>query len=255
MSKYSVVQGLYLSFFSPSFYRDVAHNWGFRIITYLFIAVLIYVGIGATYQYQIFKHDVIHFANSIAELPPVSVKDGALETPNNKPFVLADEKQPSQPFLIIDPRDIKVATDKPLPAKILITKTQMIVEKNDGALTFYTIPAHFNTSFEPKLLGNYIISKADFLSTTFFISKFIILFFYRLSQAFILSILAFIVAAVLRIRLSYGQVFKVSIASLAPAIFANFLLPFTSAPVLISIAITLFYLVFGLAANKDEHIL
>jgi hypothetical protein len=123
---FQFLQAIFLSFYSASLYQDIVKNWRGR--GFLYIACLLMLGIitigYAWYTYakqleetviaELFYNsllnnpDVTHeesitrLFHIFSKIPPLSVKNGQLESPSNTPISILDPFAPEQPIVFID---------------------------------------------------------------------------------------------------------------------------------------------------------
>ena len=86
MRKYNLFHAFFMSFFSKDFYRDVARNWYGLSILFLLILVLV-TGIPVIMEMNAGINQLVEESTTrvIQQVPPVTIKNGRLSTPQNRP--------------------------------------------------------------------------------------------------------------------------------------------------------------------------
>lgn len=128
--QYGVIQGLILSLFSPSFYRDVGRNWGGIGFLYLILLfTLTWIPVLIKWQQGVSRFAQVEFAEVIKDFPEISVKGGKVSSPVAQPFEMKDNT--GRVILVLDTTG-KITDIEQTPADILLTETKLIQRDRPG---------------------------------------------------------------------------------------------------------------------------
>lgn len=253
MKQYNVLQPLYMSFYSRSLYRDVAANWGGTTFLYLFI-LLALSWITATYQLQTGLNQVYNRnADKIAaQIPVVTIKQGKLSTPENKPYTIYAPD--SQEVIAVIDTSGRYTTLEQANAPILITETHIISQSKKNEIRTDQIPTTLNLVMDPKDVNSLIGHYLGYAWIIFFVMFLLCSYIYRIFQAFIYAVIGKLFSSICGSSLTYGQIILITMIALTPAIIiATILDAFAitfSFQWLCYFVLTMIYLFFGVAVNK-----
>lgn len=224
--RYNFIQAFFKSFYSKDLYRDVALNWGGMSILYLLsvltigwliISIGVWLLIDVTYHSKMMdaKSDFLLMAK---QFPDMSIKNGEVHTPENKPYFI---KYPRNQRLvaIIDTSD-QYHVPPEYKDYVRITKDSMIFVTDKKLETRKFSPdtnIEIHPVFAPKA-AEWIFKFIQWgwlLLVPIFL---IISFIYRLLQALLYAALGKIIASILDIQLKYLQIFQLALVSITPTI-------------------------------------
>ena len=242
-----------MSFYSRALYRDIGTNWKGTGFLYLLLLLAI-CWLPIMYQ---FDRGLESFATKeapifIAKMPVFTVKNGQISIDKPLPFIVSDES--GNPFIVIDTK-AKYADLIQQPGQIFVSDTEIIVKKEGGQVQVIDLPKDLTTVMGPAQVTTAL---NGFKSWAVFILYPILVlssYIYRILQALIYAgIGCLILAPIMKVKLNYTTVLRLSVIAVTPAIILNTILsllawsfPFES---LFYFVITMIYLMFGLSANK-----
>ena len=248
-----MLQAIFLSFFSPNLYRDVAARWGGNAFLYLLL-LLCLSWVYAVVEWQILLNvGVKNITLDAAALPIMKIQKGIIETPENRPYIIYDSK--NKPGLIIDTSG-KYPNLDATPANILVTKDKIFTRADaTDSVRITKLSESVNTEIHPTVIMKYIKDFAGYTWILMFIGAVLLSYVYRIIQALLYSLLGLLFRSIWRVPLSYGQVLQIVIVALTPAIVVStvidalhysFNFQYTC-----FFLISLFYIFFGVYANKN----
>ncbi len=254
MNAYNIFQALYLSFFSKKLYQDVAKNWGAKSILYLLMIIAL-SWIATTIQIQN-RINSGYSTNSellVQQIPVLSIKDGKLSTPQNKPYLIAAPKS-HEVFAIIDTSG-KYKDISQTNAIILITPSQIITKPKKNETRIYQIPASFSKVINPVTVNESIKSVVGYLWIIIYLAMVLITFFIYLIKSLIYGVIGKILCITVGVSLSYWQIVQVAMVAFTPPLIficieSAFSIQYTHAS-LLSFLISMIYLAFAILSNKS----
>lgn len=250
MQRYNFIQGLYLAFFSPDFYRDVVKNWGAK--SFLFLMMIMALSwIYFTYQAQVamnlhFKEKGDQFASQI---PILHIKNGKMSTPENRPYLVRNPST-NELFAIIDTSGKYQSLDH-TQAVILFTENKITYTDDENETRTINIPSTINTIIYPQTIKSNIAYYLQFLWLPLFIILFIFSYLYRVFQALVYAL----IGKVFTKHLIFTDILYIAIVALTPTIIITTVADAFGVAFkfqfLVYFAISIFYLFFGIRANKS----
>lgn len=262
MQRYNMIQAFFMSFYSRDLYRDVAKNWGGKAFLYLLMLIVVsWIGATILVQKTLNEGYKAYSAQITPQLPVLTFKDGTVSTPENRPYII---KNPStqETLAVIDTSGQYTNLDQ-AKAYVLLTKTDFITRKSQDTSAIKTdpIPANLSMTVDPQLLNQHLKSYVGYAWIFIFIAGVIGSYIFRLIQALIYSVIGKIYSSMTNANVRFGEVLQIALVSITPAIVLNVVvnLVFFHAVgngfilALGSFIVAMFYLFFGITANKDVN--
>lgn len=254
MSQYGIFQAIFMSFYSRKLYKDIVNNWGGKAFLYLFVLLAV-SWIAFTYQTQIqFSRFYAQKSDTyINQIPVMTIKDGRITTPENRPYLITDPDS-RETIAIIDTSG-QYTTLEQAKTDFLITRTKLISHPKANETRAYDVPSSFAGTVEPQDINAKIKQFLGFLWIPMF---FIFLFgsyLYRVIQALIYGILGKLFGVIGGVSLAYSQIVQIAMVSITPVIVISTILdacqivvPFQG---LAYFGLAMVYLVYGMMSNKN----
>ncbi len=253
--KYNLFHAIYMSFFSKDFYRDVARNWYGLSILFLLILVLI-TGIPVLMEINAGINRFVEQSSTkvVQQMPPVTIKNGRLSTPQNRPYLVTIETDGEKESIIVDTTG-KYTSIEQTGARVLVTSTQVYLKKNDNEAAIFALESiekfqltQDEIKYWINLFGKwFMIFFAPFLLAGIFLLRFL--------QVLVYTLFGLIMKAVLNSKINYGSLLSLTAMSLTPVLLLNFVLTVSKSgvdvPLWANFIIAMGYLFFGIKSEKD----
>ena len=192
------------------------------------------------------------YASLAPQTPVITVKDGKVSTPENRPYFITDPDT-HENIAVIDTTG-QYKTNEQAKSIILITDTQFIVQKKEGETRIYTIPANFQALLDPQQINEMAHQFLSYLWIPFFFLILLCLYVYRILQALVYSIIGKIFASIYKVQITYSQIVQIMLIAITPAIIIavvqhalSLSIPFDY---LFYFLLAMGYLFYGIMANK-----
>jgi Protein of unknown function (DUF1189) len=252
--QYTFLRAIVAAWYSKDVYRDVAQHWRGVATAYLLILLtLVWLPalVGLTVVGLYFKH-TDNYPQLLKQIPHIVINAGELKINKAPPHRIADDK--GHAFVVFDTG--AVANDiVRYGALLMFTKHDLVVLTTSGIKVI-----------DLKNLGDWDVTaeKFDAWVTTAlywlvafgFPSLVIMSLLYRLGEAFLLGIAAWLLARVLRCRLDFIVCVRLAAVALTPAIFLSLLDYFNPALMYhylwIPLLLSLSYVTFAVLALRTE---
>lgn len=219
MRQYGFIQALTMGFYSKKFYRDVAANWGKMAMLYLlFIFALNTIVIAIVLQTGSNRMLDLEVPMIKSQMPEITIVDGALRTPENRPYMIRDTGS-NKLIGIIDTSGTYNSLDG-AGAKFLLTRTELLYRQDKNHLTrVYDLPSSLekgkmNKIFDMAEKGTNWVTMYQIISVFLNFLGFVLL-------SFVYSIPGYIVNLLLRAQLSYSKVLALTLVCFGPMLIIN----------------------------------
>lgn len=275
MKQYSGLQALFLSFWSPALYRDVAREW--RGVGYLYLLAVIAVTVlFIAVQVQVVAvpkaQEIID--SLITQAPDIKVEKGKLSIDKQSPFVIKEPKS-GKPLITFDTRP-KPMTLAESQSVVLVTSTEIIGAKrtslhsdsySDGknapdqkgvgtAEESYPLSSVDNFVFDKASVEKSIHQFLQWLGVLLFVIWIPFGFVFCILQTLVYALIAKIFASAMSVNLSYGTLVRLASIALTPVLLIDSVLkvasinpPFWS---FCCVVIALGYLYFAVYSNSQD---
>lgn len=220
MKTFNLFHAIGLSFFSRSFYQQVAKAWRFRSFAYLSIVLALAWLVVASFQ----THYVCKLASQYAsvlipQLPVIHFNKGEAVTPAAEPVFV---KWPNgNVFIIVDTKD-QIKNFSNLDGTVLIQSRNYQVKIGHGQVKRYFYDSK-TESIGPNEWSKMIHEMKNYFLWIVFLS--IVVFGTLLSYVFwllfslVLSLVGWLVAIIFRRDIAYAGIYSLSLIVITPALF------------------------------------
>lgn len=254
MKRYSTVHPLAMSFFSPKVYRDIAYSWRGACILYLLILVAITQAPNAL----IFHRGVRKFVRTeapllVAQIPRMSFKGGELTTDEKRPYEIRDPKS-GDLIAIVDTSGATTSLDG-RAALVLFTADQVFLRHGSSRIQVISYAKNADFTVTRGRVIRVLGWIERYAAAVLYLHSVLFVLIYRLLQALIFSLAALAFAKIVRARLSYGALYRITAAAMTPALIVGAIRNTVGAPapaapyaLLLFLALVLGYLIFAVKA-------
>lgn len=257
MKQYSYIHSLYFSFYSKSFYQNVARNWKGLCFSYLlFILCLFWIPEVSRIHSEVSEFLSAEAPRYVKQVPIITISQGKVSIKEQVPyFINVPEK--NTPFAIIDTSGQTTSLDK-ISALVLLTNSQLIIKNSSTESRAFDLEGIDHLVIDQKVLYEWI----ETFDTVFpiILFPFILLysFLYHVIQILLIAGIGILFAKKFQATLNYKALIRMSAVSFTPAIILQTLhaildIPFPyRAP--ISFIITLGYLYYAVGSNSEPAV-
>lgn len=258
MTQYNIFQALPMSFYSKQLYRDVAQNWGGKAFLYLlFLVALVWIAHTIIYQIALNKGFNIYGHQFFSQVPMLTIQNGKLSTPENRPYMIKNPGDPSKNLILIDTTG-KTTSLSQTDAQILVTQTEVISQPKPNEIREDVFPATLNMVIDPTKIESYGTYYLGYAWIFIFIFSVFFSYIFRVIQTLIYAILGKIFAAIGGIPVKYFQVVSIAMVAITPCIIVRTILDIfnVALPVenLLFFILAMIYLIYGISVNKNTQI-
>lgn len=255
MRQFSVFMAPLYAFFSRALFRDVGSHW--RRVSFVYLLLLlavcwIPVVAGLHLKFSEFLDNTA--SHIIQQIPAITIKNGRVSTDVDQPYFIHME-QPEQVIAIIDTTG-QITSLEGSSAVLLITESQVIERKSDWETRVHNLHEVPQFYLDGPMVQRWLRLFGTWGIPLLYPVGLAGSYIARLVQVLFYSVIGMIIAKGVRCELDYGGILSVAMVAITPAIILKTVfwstetqLPF--AP-LVYLAITIGYLAFGLASNRDN---
>jgi Protein of unknown function (DUF1189) len=254
MKRYGRIQGLLLALGSPSFYRDVAHNWGGIGILYVLLLFTL-TWIPALVKAQIGFRNFIHneFAKVAQDLPPITLQGGKASAPVPQPFTMNDPDT-GKPVFVLDTTGEITSLDQ-TPAVLLLTQTRLHV-RNQGKIEIHDLSQFPDVTISKEWIQEWLEAIGNWLA----VGLFPLVMIGSLIRALIIMLLAALVGlifnAAFNARLSYAALLRLAAVGMTLSVYLDTGLGLAGIQVpfwfILTLMLTTAYVAFGVKAASSD---
>lgn len=216
-STYSWRHGIWRSWFSKAFYRDVGLNWHGSGFGYLFFLLFI-----CTIVLCIFVNIHLHRAvtniqaNYIPQVPVVSFTKGKMTLADNQVHVIKDTE--GNPLVVFDPTN--QYSQKHMPSAPVLFKSEGVyITEQSGAVTEHVYPTSVDVTVTSDTANTFAENFKRWGIVLLGLSLLISAYIYRILASLVYSLIGnFIIAKCFRPRLSYSSILRIVVVAQTPVI-------------------------------------
>lgn len=257
MRQYNVFQAIYMSFYSRKLYKDVTENWGgYTTLYLLFLLALSWILYTFMFQKGLNELVVLGSDTIIPQIPVITIKNGIISTPEQRPYLIKNPKNENENIAIIDTsstyKNINEAN-----TVILITQNAIISKPKPNEIRISELPKTLNAEIDPKVWDQNFKRFVPYLWCILFPFLILVSFIYRLIQALVYAIIGKIFAFFCKVPLTYGHILQIAMVAITPVIvlttifwFFNITFAFQN---LFYFLLAMIYLLYGIIANKTVY--
>jgi hypothetical protein len=188
----------------------------------------------------------------IAQIPPLSVRGGELSVEAEQPYFLTDEAS-GEVLAVIDTTGA-ITTLEQAGARVLLTKTEAIVESNPSNIRIYRFQSFGDFTLNRTVIEGWLGWLTRWLGFILFPFALAGSYFYRLVQVLVYGLVGLLFARILQAPLSYPASLSLAILSITPSVLLGTALQLTQATVpfqwAFSLLLAMGYLFFGVYSNR-----
>jgi len=255
MRRFSIFHGLFLSFGSRIFYRDVAAHWrGAAFVLLLLLALLIALRMALFINHGLSEFDRAYAPGYIRQLPTITVQNGRASTPEAMPYMIADPIS-GRPVIYID-------TTRDTPdfyagqALIYLSRTQVAYRQDASQTRIYELSEFGDMVVTQESAHGLVDFLATWLGWILAPFVFVGVYIFKLIVALIFGLAGLLIGSVMTVRLPYDAMVSLAIVTASPVVVVEFIMGLLSSgfniPWLLAILINLALLAFAIHANKED---
>jgi len=249
--RYSVFHRVVLSFYSRALYRDVGlegRGVGFLYL-FLLLAVLWLVPMVGAHR-GIAKWVDEEAAAVLEQVPPITVTDGVVSTPEDRPYVITDPAT-GETLAIIDTTGATTSLDG-TDTKFLVTRTSLMVRKSAAETRTFDLSQVKEFAIDRDRLEGWLSVLRTWLIIGIYPFVLAFSFAYRVVQALVYGAIGLALANALRVGLGYAATIRLAVLAVTPVLLLDAVMGLADARFfgwsLVCLGIAMGYLFFGVKA-------
>ena len=256
MKRYSIFHPLVLSFFSKSLYRDVGKHWRGTGLLYLFI-ILALLWIPTIIKGQLATSAWVNGDSKeiTKQIPAITISKGQVSTDVTTPYFIKDPKTGAN-IAIIDTTGKYQNLDNS-DAKILLTKSKLIVKKSETESQSYDISGVQSFYLDrARVEGWLALCKTWFIPVLYSLGL-LFSFIFRAVQILIYALVGMAFASILKAHLDFKTLMRLSAIAITPVLVLNLIFEFLPGRIpwwsILGIIVALAYLFFAVKVNAEPE--
>ncbi len=265
MKQFALWQAPFYSFWSKSFYVDVAKNWRGVAYSYLFLLICFTWVFMAIKKQMDLSYYVEHSINPIVQqMPVVTIDKGILSIDCPSPCTLKDSL--GLPAVTFDTREKPMGIDE-MPGNFLITKDSVYAkgQPSDQKIDLSTMKDH--TVIDKKVAKQFLADFCKSVGLIVFMIAVPLCFIFCILQSLLYALMGILITRLNKVELSYPALIRLSVMAMTPVLFIDSIIKVRGLDYaiwlvwpLVAFLITCGYLIFGISVqivsenNKPESV-
>jgi len=253
MKQYSYIHSLYYSFYSKSFYQNVAGTWkglGFGYL--LFVLCILWVPETSRIHSEVTEYISAEAPKYVKQVPVITIAQGKVSIKEQVPyFINIPEK--NTPFAIIDPSGRITTLDK-TSASVLLTDSQLIIKNRSSKSSVLDLKG-IDIVIDRKAIDGWLETFNTIFPIVLFPFVLLSSFIFHVIQVLLSAGIGSLFAKQFHANISYKALVRLSAVSFTPAIVLQTLHAFLDIPfpyrTPISFLISLGYLYYAVGSNSE----
>jgi uncharacterized protein DUF1189 len=253
MRRYFLRHALAMSFYSPDLYRDVGRNWTGIGLTYL-LGVLLLCWLPSWIKMHV---DVGTFFDEVypaivQQVPPIQFANGEAVVEGPQPCLIREPKS-GQLIAFIDTTGA-VPSLEAVSAPVLLTKTQLILHREDHSETRYELKTFDGTHIDRDLLYRWGKLFSSWYALFLYPAILGFSLAYHMIQVLTYAGFGFGASRLLGVRLGFGALMRLSAVAITPSLILGTVLEWAGlslgwAP---GFFLEMAYMLLAIRSNRDE---
>jgi len=257
MKQYSYIHALYFSFYSKSFYQNVAKNWKGLCFSYLlFILCLFWIPEVSRIQSELSGFLSDEAPKYVKQVPVITISQGNVSLKEQVPYFI-NMPEKNTPFAIIDPSGQITSLDK-TSAVVLLTHSQLIIKNSSSESRSFDIKGIDHLTINQKMLYDWIQTFNTLFAVILFPFILLYSFLFHIIQVLLSAGIGTILAKRFQADITYKALIRLSAVSFTPAIILQTFHALLNIPfpyrMPISFLISLGYLYYGVGSNSEPAV-
>lgn len=254
MRKYSYAQAPFLSFFSGDFYRYISNEKTGTGFLYLFILLAIYV-VPTVFKAESGFEDFIQneAPKIITQVPEITISNGRASIEEPQPYTIIDPDT-NKPLVVIDTTG-QVTSLQNTEARVLLTKTYVIYEKNEYETRTYDLSDVGNLVINQAFINDWIAIAQGYFIVVLYPFILLGLFIAQIIRMLIYAVLGMVFVKMLKASNDYSSLLRLSVIAFTPVIIMQAIVEIMEIPIpasgLIFFLIAMMYLLFGVSSSRS----
>jgi hypothetical protein len=219
MKRFGVLHPLWMSFYSPALYRDVAQHWTGTGFLYL----LMLLALSWIHPIVQLHHRVAGMIETLgpavlAQVPTITIHQGEVSIQEPQPYVIAVPGS-ATPLMIVDTTG--QTTPESTDAFLLLTKHQAVVRKSPRETRTYDLAGIQDVTIDRSSAGAILGACRRYLAVLSYPAALLGSYVYRILQVLLYASIGMSFASLLKVSLEYPDLLRLSSIAVTPAIVAD----------------------------------
>jgi hypothetical protein len=253
MRKFTIIDPLYMSFYSRDIYRDVAANWPTWLCFLYLLSLLALCWVPGMIRLDT---DLTYYLNNsapkyIAQMPDIVISKGEASIKEKQPYIIKDPET-GETFMIIETTGSSMSLDNS-KAVVLLTKDRLIVKTPDDKQQVLGLRELGDGTITKSVVKEVIEQVTELFALLLYPFAVIFSFIFRAAEVLIIALFGSILSRSLGAYLSYKKLVKIGAIAITPLVIFNTMAVFfrieIPVPFLTDIIFITAYQVFAIRSN------
>lgn len=257
MKKYSLLHAPFLSFFSKDLYKDVGQNWkGIATLYLLLLVAFCWIFQTWTINMKVSEFIANETPPFIEQIPEITITGGNVSINEPEPYFIYDPGT-QEIIAIIDTTGEYDSLDN-TEAYLLLTQNKLIGKESETETRVYDLSQIDNFFLDQAIVNKFVSIFKAYFPFVFYIFAVIFSFIFRLVLVLLYGVIGLLFCKIANVKLAYQTLMRLAVIASTPVIILDTVLEVSNITIplfwLICFVITMFYLYFGVRANKVQSV-
>jgi hypothetical protein len=257
MKKYSLLHAPILSFFSKDLYKDVGQNWkGIAALYLLLLLACCWVFETWAVHVRVSQFIANETPPFIEQIPEITIRDGNVSINEPEPYFIYNPETEGV-IAIIDTSGQYDSLDN-TEAFMLLTNNKFIARKSEAETRVFELSGVDEFFLDQAKVNQYVSIFKSYFPFVFYVFAVIFSFIFRLVLVLMYGVIGFLFCKIANVKLTYQPLTRLAVIASTPVIILDTVLEVSNINIpffwLISFVIAMFYLYFGVRANKVQSV-
>jgi hypothetical protein len=250
---YTIIDPLYMAFYSRDLYRGIARSWSTGICLLYMLSLVALCWIPGMIRLDT---DITHYIdNEIpkfeSQMPEITISKGEASIAEQQPYIIKDPES-GDPVVIIDTTG-KTKSLSGSKATALLTKNQLLIRSGSNERPMFNLSDFDDIKIDRTTFHSWLEAFTEWFALLIYPFAVILEFLYRMVQVLIYAVVGAIFSRFVDTGLNYRMLFKVCTVAMTPLIMLNMLAYFfrieVPFPFFVNSAIATGYLIFAIRSG------
>ena len=219
MKRFGLFHPLWMSFYSPSLYRDVAQHWtGTGFLYLLMLLALCWIHPIVQLQHKVAGMIETLGPAVLAQIPTISIHQGQVSIQEPQPYVVSVPGS-GAPLLIVDTTG--QTTPESTDAFLLLTKHQVIARKSPSETRTYELAGIQDLTIDRAAVESILAATRRYLAPASYPAALLGSYVYRILQVLLYASIGMGFASLVKAPLEFPELLRLASIAVTPAIVAD----------------------------------
>lgn len=253
MRKFTIIDPLYMSFYSKELYREVASSWSNRLCLLYLLSLIAICWIPGIIRLDT---DVTYYINNVApkyivQMPAIEISKGEASIKEKQPYLIKDPESGETAIIIDTTGGTKSLGNS--TAFVLLTKDRLILKKDDKERSVVEMRDLGEITITRTLAFEWLEAYTEWFAIMVYPFAVIFSYLFRIVQILILAVVGAVASKIFKVGLDYRLLIRIFAIAVTPLVIFDALTGFfrveVPMPFVADLLLTTGYLIFAIRSS------